>query len=749
MESSDGGQGAGSGSNAAFSLLGEGVRRQLYRMKWTVLRPIQIEAIHAILEGTSSCVIAAETAGGKTEAAFLPILSQISEEARGSVRALYVGPLRALINDQFRRLEELCEHLEIPVYRWHGDVEASSKKRLLSAPAGVLLITPESLESLFVNKSSELRRLFAGLRFVVIDELHVFLNSERGLHLASLLSRLKRVVDGGATHFRTVGLSATIGNMDAARAFVDRDNPDSVTLIESEDEEKEFRYRLHAYLSQPSELKPSDLEPDDDPSEHAEFETMKALAADLVEHCRGSSNLLFTNAKGDLEVYADLCREICNRESLPSQFLVHHGSLSKEIREDTELEMKSGRPRTALCSSTMELGIDIGGVKMVGQIGPPWSVASFKQRLGRSGRKDSEPRFGRVYIVCREVGAEAELLDRLHLELIQAIAVTELLLKKWVEPSNAPQFDFSTLTHQIISLVAESGGLPAAKIYEALCKVGPFRAIDAGAFAALLRCLGKQDIVEQTSKGDLILGLLGERLRAERDFYAAFATPAEFSVLYGEQAIGTLPIRIIPRVGEHIILAGRRWKVASVDLERAEIHVAPAKGRKRPLFVGGPGEIHDRIRQTMKEVLSDTKAYPYLNPVGVQLLNMARQTAANAGVCREGLFAVSDRKCLWFTWMGTRVQTTLTAMLRCKDVECIERGVAIEIDKPREDAIATIRAIAESPPQAETVAAMVLPKERRKYDRFIDEALLDWGIGNDLLDVVVAAATFRKILQSL
>lgn len=730
----------------AFSLLATGVQRQLWRMSWTHLRPIQVEAIRTITESDRHCVIAAETASGKTEAAFLPILSKICDEPTGSVRAMYVGPLRALINDQFRRVEDLCGYLEMPVYRWHGDVEASSKNKLLRVPAGVLLITPESLESLFVNRSAQLPALFGGLRYVVIDELHAFLGSERGLHLQSLLARLRYAPSAGRPSFRVVGLSATIGDMNVACAFVERDGPGKVVVIQSPVEGKELRYRLHAYVGSAGDVQP---EGGTDEADHVELATMRQVAQDLVEHCRGSSNLVFTNAKGDLEIYADLCRDVCRTEGLPDSFLVHHGSLSKEIREDAEAEMKSGRPRTTLCSSTLELGIDIGSVRMVGQIGPPWSVAGFKQRLGRSGRRDDEPRIGRMYIVCRDLGAEAELLDRLHLELIQAIAITELLLEGWVEPLRPASCDLSTLTHQIISNIAETGGLGAAELYERLCKVGPFREADPALFARLLRCLGSRDVVEQTAQGDLILGLLGERLRSERDFYAAFLTPDEFTVLHGERNIGTLPLRIVPKPGEHIILAGRRWKVTLVDLDRAEVHVAPAIGRKRPLFLGGPGEIHDRVRERMREVLIDSRAYPYLNSVGAQLLGHARAAAAEAGVTDRPLITVSDRRTLWFTWAGTRKQTTIVAIFAAAGVAATDRGVAVEVEAPFDDVRACIGSFVNAPASAESIAAHVQPKHRRKYDRLLSDDLLDLAIARDVLDCAGAIATCARSFDEL
>lgn len=724
----------------AFSLLAPGVQRQLWRMGWTQLRPIQVDAIRTVMQTDHHCVITAETASGKTEAAFLPILSKIGDEPTGSVSAMYVGPLKALINDQFRRVEDLCGHLELPVHRWHGDVEASRKNKLLRHPAGILLITPESLESLFINRSLQLTTLFRGLRFVVIDELHAFLGGERGLHLQSLLARLRYTPAAGRPSFRIVALSATIGDVGVACEFIDRERVDDVVVIRSPPEGKELRYRLYAHVGSSAEQLLEDEETD-----HAELATMRQVAQDLVEHCRGSSNLVFTNAKGDLEIYADLCRDICRAEGLPDTFLVHHGSLSKEIREDAEAEMKSGRPRTTLCSSTLELGIDIGSVRMVGQIGPPWSVAGFKQRLGRSGRRDEEPRIGRMYVVCRELGAEAELLDRLHLELIQAIAITELLLEGWVEPLRPATCDLSTLTHQIISIIAETGGIGAAPLYERLCGVGPFRAVETELFTRLLRCLRGRDVVEQAPQGELILGLFGERLRTERDFYAAFQTPDEFAVLHGARNIGTLPLRIMPKPGEHLILAGRRWKVALVDLEHAEVHVAPATGRKRPLFLGGPGEIHDRVRQKMRDILRSSCRFAYLNVDGSRLLDHARAAANHAGLMDSPLFKVSDRKTLWFTWTGTRKQTTLVAMFASAGVDAMDRGVAIEIGAPADDVCALLKSFIASPADALAIATHVQPKYRRKYDRLLSDDLLNIAIALDTLDIPGALRTCGEV----
>src|SRR5271157_1727415 len=202
-----GGQTVPERPRTAFDRLHATLQEALYRMRWTKLRQIQVDAIHEVFDGSKDLIIAAKTAAWKTEAAFLPIFSQIVEKPDRGIRVIYVGPLKALINDQFSRLELLCKEAEIPVHKWHGDVSRSAKKKLLEGPAGVLLITPESIESLFVNHPHELTKLFAKLGYIVIDELHSFIGTERGAHLKSLICRL---VSKGHGEVRLLGLSDKI-----------------------------------------------------------------------------------------------------------------------------------------------------------------------------------------------------------------------------------------------------------------------------------------------------------------------------------------------------------------------------------------------------------------------------------------------------------------------------------------------------------------------------------------------------------
>jgi ATP-dependent Lhr-like helicase len=217
----------------------------LYKMGWTELRPIQVDAIYEIFNTDKNIIISANTASGKTEAAYLPILSQIVDRKEHGISTIYVGPLKALINDQFDRLEDLCKLAEIPVFKWHGDVGSNAKKNFLKNPAGVLLITPESVESLFINHSHNLSTLFRSLSFIVIDEMHSFIGTERGAHLRSLISR---VIHKSARNVRIVGLSATIGDLELAKQWLISRCPESISLITDPTEQKSIKYSIQGYF---------------------------------------------------------------------------------------------------------------------------------------------------------------------------------------------------------------------------------------------------------------------------------------------------------------------------------------------------------------------------------------------------------------------------------------------------------------------------------------------------------------------
>ncbi len=729
--SSPGSDQGGGISHTAFDLLDRRVQRQLYAMKWPSLRPIQVDAIKAFLGSDEHLLLMAETAAGKTEAAFLPVLSTIADEPLGSVRAVYVGPLKALINDQFSRVEDLCTHLDMPVHRWHGDVGAARKDALVRRPGGVLLITPESLESLLVNRTAHLSRLFGGLRAIVIDELHAFLEGERGRHLASVLRRILRYRLPDEPGVRLVGLSATIGDRSVGQRFLSPDDADRVRVIADAGEVAEIRMLLHGYDAARL-MEDAGIDPEAEDVDQEEL-VDAAIAEDLVEHCRGHSNLVFANAKGDIEILADMANEGCRRAGLSESFLVHHGSLSREVREDSEERMKSGRPFTTICSSTLEMGIDIGSVRMVGQIGATWSVASLKQRMGRSGRKAGEARRLRTYVDSTLTPEAGNPISLLPVDLLQAIAVTDLMLEGWVEPPAQDGIDLSTLTHQIISTIAECGAITAAELHGRLCCDGPFRDVTPGLFIRLLRSLGSKDVIEQDARGMMILGLLGEKLRSRKDYYAAFATRTEYAVVAGGRLLGSLPIDTLPKVGDHIVFAARRWQVAVVDSERRELQVEPARRRKRPTFVSLGGALHHRVVDRMMTILSRETIPPFLDLVAREALEAARSQAKIHRLAERRWFGVSAESTLWLTWTGTEETATYQALLASVGIDSKNERVGLRCSCSASRLTKIIDHWSVATPDLLTLAEHVQPKQCRKYDEFIDEDLLDEGIASRLI----------------
>ena len=729
-------------SDRAFNSLARPIQHILWDMGWEALRPIQVDAIHEILERDGDIIISASTAAGKTEAAFLPILSTLYDEPKPSIQAVYVGPLKALINDQFRRLEDLCQRAEIPVHRWHGDVDAGKKRRLLEQPGGVLLITPESVESLFVNRSSSLSRLFRHLSFVVIDEVHALVGCERGTHLRSLLFRLEKHVD---RQYRMVALSATLGHAMATYAeWMRPGRAERVCHIHDRREQKGVLYRIRGYtVSRP--IGQRDERKKDGPDKDEELPS--GIVADMYEAFAGKTNLLFANSKQNVELFADSLNRHCRQMGRPPEFLVHHGSLSKEVREHTEQTMRGSRPCTTLCSATLELGIDIGNVAAVGQIGPPWSVSSLVQRLGRSGRGKGEPRVMRVFVTEREPDAKARLVDRLYPGLLRTVAITELMLKKWVEPPDIDDLDLSTLVQQILSVLAQTGGVKADQLYGMLVTKGVFRTVDQSLFVGVLRSLANNDLIEQMPQGDVILAPKGEQIVNHYDFYSAFATPVEYSVVHNGRPIGRLPALSIPNESDHLLLAGRRWQVARVDHDRSELLVVPARGRKAPRFLGSVGEIHPRVRRTMCDIILNDRTYSYLDETAAQLLSDARRTATSASLATRRLIRLGEEECLWFTWTGTKIQRTLCLMASTADLEATDQDIAIHFSHNPKTVVRDYQKILKAAPAALVLAKHIPGRRLRKFDEYIADELLVQSLAQDAIDIGSAVEAIDALLN--
>ncbi|MDR2180263.1 MAG: DEAD/DEAH box helicase [Synergistaceae bacterium] len=758
-------------AGSAFYLLHASIQQKLYDMRWTELRPIQAAAIRAFFQGTEDLIVAADTASGKTEAAFLPILSRILQMPGQGLRVLYVSPLRALINDQFGRLEDLCRRTGIPVFKWHGDVASPRKKKFLAAPGGVLLITPESIESIFVNHSQHVAPLFKNLSWIVLDELHAFMGTERGAQLKSLLSRIEQARPRGTHSARILALSATIGDLEIAKAWLRPHAPRDVKVLTAPDE-KEILYRLKAYQGRGpwTQEEEQGREPwtqeekqarepwtQEERQEHGPWTqeerqegdesglggealpSRSDYVSDLIR-LFPSTALVFVNSKRMLEHLAYTVQRVVEAKKLPDRYRVHHGSLSKDEREDTEEALKTQEGVVTFCSSTLELGIDVGNVERVGQFGAPWSVSALRQRLGRSGRKDGEPSALVLFIVDKTAGESehTSVIDKIHLELLQTVAMSELLFERWCEPPALGLPHYSTLAQQCLSVIAEKGGVSAKRLYDILVGQGAFVAASHSAFTDILRSLGTHDLVEQTPEGALILGLAGERLVRRRDFYAAFAAPQEISVVHRGRKVGSifLALDMIPE--GLILLAGRRWKIMLIDLEKNEMTVEPAKGGKAPPFGGDSGpEIHSRVRRKMFEVLAGNDVPRYLDSGAANMLREARSAAREAGLL-DSPFLRQKRDLLWLPWESSAVHRTLTALGLLAELEVEDRGIALEFKRTTPGELREAYApFLENLPTVERIAAKfeLALKGREKYDCYLPENLLLESFGKKYLDI--------------
>lgn len=714
-------------NSSNVDLLHENVRRLLWQQNWESLRDIQEHAIAPILSKATDVIISAPTAFGKTEAAFLPILSDFSSENPSGLGCLYISPLKALINDQFDRLGLMCERLGIVIHQWHGDVSQSHKKEVLNNGSGILLITPESLEALFVNRGHLIPSLFSTLRYVVIDELHSFIGSERGKQLQSLLRRIevstKRIVP-------RIGLSATLGDLNFAARYMRGEQNFPCKVIKSNSSGQEIKLQLRGYIVRSDVAEQELTEDNGAANDEEDFREVYGDKIEIAEHLfktlRGTNNLIFANSRNNTEQYADLLREFSERENIPNEFYPHHGSLSKELREDVEQKLKSqSLPTTAVATSTLELGIDIGAVKSIAQIGCPPSVSSLRQRLGRSGRR-GEPAIMRIYIQEKELNSKLSLLDSLRCELVEAIAIVNLLVKGWYEQPAQTKLHLSTLIQQILSLLAQYGSIHATEVWKILCDRSAFGSIDKTMLAEVLKCLSAAEIIQQTSDGSIVLDLKGERIVGHYSFYAAFTTSQEYQIFTRGKLLGTIPINVAIVPGLCIVFGGRRWKVLSLDVEKRIIEVERSRGGKPPSFGGAGGSTSKEIRDEMRRVYMSSDVPQYLDTHAVRLLAEGRDFFLRYDLSSTKLL-FHNGDTLFFNWDSDIVANTILLQLRAAGLEGSHEGIALHFPKTSLAMINSGLELIRSNGFTSDIglASTVVNKLTEKYDWVLNEQLMD------------------------
>lgn len=727
----------------SFEFLHEDLQRWIWNQEWSTLRPIQEQAIPPVLDGESDVILSAPTASGKTEAAFLPILSRIttqreaSECSNSGFDVVYISPLKALINDQFERLQDLCDACDLPVHRWHGDVSSNKKNNALENPDGVLLITPESVEALFLRQPSMFHQALQNISYIVVDEVHSFIGTPRGKQLQSLLHRIEQA---NGEWIPRVALSATIGDIEMTAEFLRPNAGREVIAIEPDGDRQAIKLLVKGYEKQ-------DNEPD-----AADDKEVSGTVVDIAEHIfttlRGQDNLVFANRRSDVELYTDLLKRLSDEKGILNDFYAHHGSLSKEIREDSERKLKNPRLNaTVICTSTLELGIDIGWMDSIGQIGSPPAVSSMRQRLGRSGRKGG-PAILRVYIQEPDINNSTSLQDTLRPELVQTIAMVNLLLDNWYEPPNFDALELSTLIQQLLSLIAEYGGIKTDTVYRILCQTGPFDNISTDQFKSLLRALADEELLTQAGDRDLIMGLSGEKLIRHYDFYAAFWSPDEYRLVADEKTIGTLPVTSPLIEGKLLIFGGQRWEVESVDENKQVALLKQAPGGKVPRFGGEGAFIHSRVREEMYSTYTGTDFPRYLDPKCVDLLEEGRMHFERLNLQNRNIVSQGEHTVL-FVWSGDRIVNTVHVLLSRRGYQASKIGMTLQVRDCRpEELLDELQQIATSiPPESAELAEFVENKMIDKHDHYLTDDLLNTNYASKRLDVAGALNAAKAIVE--
>ena len=732
-----------------FSRYSDFIQDFIYRNRWDNLRAIQVAAGDAIFNTDQNVLLTASTASGKTEAAFFPILTQFTEDPPASVGCLYIAPLKALINDQFIRLNNLCEEGGIPVWHWHGDVSSSHKKKLLKHPSGILQITPESLEALLMHKHSEVPKLFGDLRYIVIDEIHSLLRGDRGGQCMCLIQRLCRMA---GVNPRRIGLSATIGDPEEAGRFLAAGSGRGTVIPQIKSQGMRWRLSMeHFYLTSPqaselvenpvlrTEILPgpagasvaaqemprvitttkeparpvtdspgaivTSKEPDRsgiaviqsgddsarpvagaDRSGGADVSLVARTRKDaaptdeapsmadpgmgyIFEHTRGKKCLVFSNSREECEEVTTTLRAYCEYNHEPDRFLIHHGNLSTSFRETAEDQMRDEDSALTTCTTaTLELGIDIGKLERAFQIDAPFTVSAFLQRMGRTGRR-GEP--CEMWFVMREEHAEARdlLPDKVPWKLLQGIALVQLYLEeRWVEPPRKGRMPFSLLYHQTMSTLASGGEMSPAELASRVLTLAPFENITRDDFRVLLNDLVQKDHIQVTENGGLIVGLAGERITNSFKFYAVFQENEEYSVRCESQEIGTIVKP--PPIGDRIAIAGHVWVVEEVDRTHHQVYCHMIKGRVPAYFGDEPGDIHTKILERMRGVLTETKEYPYLLKNAQARLITARTDAMYTGIGYRPLVCMGGSMYCLTPWLGSYSFLALERFLR---IRCAKR----------------------------------------------------------------------------
>jgi ATP-dependent Lhr-like helicase len=625
----------------------------IHDLGWRSLRPVQELTINAVLDGCNSVVLA-PTAGGKTEASIFPLLSRVLTENLKPVAVLYVCPIRALLNNQEERLRSYARMVGLDVFKWHGDVSNSRKQTFRQSPAQVLMTTPESLEVMMISERTDARALFEGLTAVIIDEVHAFAADDRGAHLASLLERLVSLC---GRDIQRIALSATVGNPHVIGEWLQGSSRRPFRLVDPPRPKAVRDLRL-------------DLCAD-----------IREASTSIGQLARGKKSLIFVESRSKAEMVAHALG------GTDVEVFIHHSSVSRSDRTLAEEQFATGQNTAIVCTSTMELGIDVGDLDQVIQIDAPASVSSFLQRLGRTGRRPNTRSNCTFFCLSPE-------------SLLQSIALLRLGQAGWVEDVRPAAHAIHVLAHQVMALALQEDGISRHKLLPWIEVAYPFSSVRPERLQELLDKMLEREILYE-SDGLLSLGRRGERLYGRKNFfelYGVFSAPPIMRVQHGKEEVGYIQAFFVAMHDRSkgplcFRLSGRAWEVGQVDWSKSVLHVRPAEYGRVPSWLGATGVLSTALCQAMMDVLLyERQEAEWLTRTAAGALASMRDSYAD--LLKEGTAPLEEHRegVQWHTFAGGAVNRLLAAgleqksgkkwlagnlSLRCKDLSLAAAGAAI------------------------------------------------------------------------
>ena len=708
-------------SSTAFERLAPFIQDYIYRNRWEELREVQVAACDVVFNSDDNLLLCTPTASGKTEAAFLPAITEIYNKPPRSVGILYIAPLKALINDQFLRINELCEDVYIPVTRWHGDVAQTAKEKLLRDPKGIVQTTPESLEAMLMRRKQQAIGLFSDLRFVVIDEVHNFLGYDRGVQLISLLERLQRLTGNVP---RRIGLSATVGDVEVAKSFLNSGTGRRCVVPDVNSEKRRAALMLSHFYAKEDDYEDEGWTPF--------FESIFALT-------HGKKSIIFSNSREEIEINMAYLKQLARQKRERDVFFVHHGNISASDREYAEQQMKtSDLPLVTGATVTLELGIDLGDLERIVQTGAPHSVASLAQRLGRSGRR------GGVAELCFVFAEEkpkigAPFYRQINWDFMKCIALIELYREGWLEPIAQDKFPFGVLYHQTMSFLYGYGECSPSFLAQTMLGIEAFRNVPQEDFATLLRALAASKQLEITHDNLIRIGERGEHETNSHEFFAVFQTEIEYSVRDKTHEVGTLH-HPMPQ-GERFILGGVPWQVTELDRENRIIYVERVSGMSSVSWLTQyKGIYYTPVLRKVRSALLGNEEFGYLHPLAAERLRDIQAIAQASGALETEYFQISPNTFGIFPWLGTLAYNALIFALARKLPNCINAQYStwymIIVGNTTEEALS--RALNEIRSEPLTIDDLDLPQNIEtfgKYDEFVPPELIRKQFAASRIDI--------------